>query len=189
MFLKNFYKNETFIVLNKKIFNNIIIMKILICGLPGSGKTWLSERLVKHLDNCAWYNADFVRKYANDWDFEIKGRMSQANRMKTFADFEKNNGRWVVCDFVAPTEKARITFNADYLIWIDTIKEGRVVTEKLKQLNEMNNLPFDAKSLSTSKEFDDTTKMFEEPRNANQHVTSFLTDDEIKILAEKIKNV
>ena len=50
-------------------------MKILVCGLPGSGKTWLSERLVKHLDNCAWYNADFVRKYANDWDFEIEGRM------------------------------------------------------------------------------------------------------------------
>ena len=64
-------------------------MKILICGLPGSGKTWLSERLVKHLNNCAWYNADFVRKYANDWDFEIEGRMRQANRMKTFADFEK----------------------------------------------------------------------------------------------------
>ena len=78
-------------------------------------------------------------------------------------------------------KKARITFNADYLIWIDTIKEGRVVTEKLNQLNEMNNLPFEAKSLSTSKKFEDTTKMFEEPRNANQHVTSFLTDDEIKV--------
>ena len=94
-----------------------------------------------------------------------------------------------MCDFVAPTEKARTAFNADYLIWIDTIKEGRVVNEKLNQLNEINNLPFDAKSLSTSKKFDDTTKMFEEPKNANQHVTSFLTDDEIKLLAEKIKNV
>ena len=59
----------------------------------------------------------------------------------------------------------------------------------MNQLNEINNLPFDAKSLSTSKKFDDTTKMFEEPKNANQHVTSFLTDDEIKLLAEKIKNV
>jgi len=164
-------------------------MKILVCGLPGSGKTWLSERLVKHIDNCAWYNADFVRKYANDWDFEIEGRMRQANRMKTFADFEKNNGRWVVCDFVAPTEKARIAFDADYLIWLDTIKEGRVVSEKLQQLNKINNLPFDAKSLSTSKKFDDTTKMFEEPINANSHITSFLNNDEIKLLADKIKNV
>ncbi len=31
--------------------------------------------------------------------------------------------------------------------------------------------------------------MFEEPKNVNQHITSFLNDDEIKLLAEKIKNV
>ncbi len=115
--------------------------------------------------------------------------MRQANRMKTFADFEKNNSRWVVCDFVAPTEKARSAFDADYLIWLDTIKEGRVVSDKLQQLNEINNLPFDANSLSTSKIFDDTTKMFEAPSNANEHVTSFLNDNEIKLLADKIKNV
>ena len=107
----------------------------------------------------------------------------------TFADFEKENGRWVICDFVAPTEKARSAFDADYLIWVDTIKEGRVVSAKLQQLNEINDLPFDANSLSTSKKFDDTTKMFEEPSNANEHIKSFLNDDEIKLLAEKIKNV
>ncbi len=67
--------------------------------------------------------------------------------------------------------------------------KSTVGNAKLNQLNAINNLPFDAKSLSTSKKFDDTTKMFEEPKNANQHVTSFLTDDEIKLLAEKIKNV
>ena len=164
-------------------------MKILVCGLPGSGKTWLSERLVKHIDNCAWYNADFVRKYANDWDFEPDGRMRQANRMKTFADFEKFNGRWVVCDFVAPTENARNTFDPDYLIWLDTIKEGRVVSKKLDQLNRISNLPFDVNSLSTSKKFDDTTKMFEKPKNADEHIKNFLSDEEIKQLAEKIKNV
>ena len=100
---------------------------------------------------------------------------------------EKNN--YVVVDFVCPTPKNRKDFAADYVIWMDTIKEGRVVTEKLNQLNEINNLPFDAQSLSTSKKFDDTTKMFEEPSNINQHITSFLNDDEIKLLAEKIQNV
>ncbi len=164
-------------------------MKILIFGLPGSGKTWLAERLVQHIDNCAWYNADFVRKYANDWDFELSGRMRQANRMKTFADFEKSNGRWVICDFVAPTEKARNAFDADFLIWLDTIKKGRVVSAKLEQLNEIYNLPFDADSLSTSKKFDDTTKIFEEPKNANERIKNFLDDSEIKKLAEKIKSV
>ena len=115
--------------------------------------------------------------------------MRQANRMKTFADFEKSNGRWVVCDFVAPTEKARTAFGADFLIWIDTINQGRVVSSKLDQLNEITNLPFDASTLSTSKIFDDTTKMFEKPKNADAHIQSFLNDEEIKKLAEKIKNV
>ena len=91
--------------------------------------------------------------------------------------------------FCSTNRESKKSIDADYVIWMDTIKEGRVVTEKLNQLNEINNLPFDAQSLSTSKKFDDTTKMFEEPSNINQHITSFLTDDEIKLLAEKIKNV
>ena len=131
-------------------------MKILICGLPGSGKTWLAERLQKNIENCAWYNADFVRKYANDWDFELEGRIRQANRMKAFADFEKSQGRNVICDFVAPTDKSRKTFEPDYMIWLDTIKEGRVVPSKIDELKNISNLPFDAKSLSQSKEFEDT---------------------------------
>ena len=164
-------------------------MKILVCGLPGAGKTWLAERLIKHIDHCAWYNADFLRKFANDWDFAIEGRIRQANRMKTFADFEKGNGRWVICDFVAPTEKAREAFAPDYVIWMDTINEGRVVSEKLNDLKNINNLPFDANSLSASKEFEDTNKLFEKPNKIDIHITSFLSDDEIKVLAEKIKNV
>ena len=61
-------------------------MKILIMGLPDSGKTHISERLSKHLE-CAWYNADKVREMANDWDFSDEGRLRQSQRMKTFADF------------------------------------------------------------------------------------------------------
>ena len=73
---------------------------------------------------------DIVRKFSNDWDFSAEGRIRQANRMKTFADFEKGNGRWVICDFVAPTEKAREAFAPDYVIWMDTIKAGRIVSSK-----------------------------------------------------------
>jgi len=164
-------------------------MKILICGLPGSGKTWLAERLQKNIKNCAWYNADFVRKYSNDWDFEVEGRIRQANRMKAFADFEKSQRRHVICDFVAPTNKVRESFAADCLIWMDTVKEGRVVSAKLNQLKDIENLPFDADQLSTSKKFDDTNKMFENPNNPDIHITSFLSDEKIKELAEKITNV
>ncbi len=59
-------------------------------GLPGSGKTYLAERLVPIL-NAAWYNADKLREMANDWDFSDEGRRRQSRRMRTFADFEKEN--------------------------------------------------------------------------------------------------
>ena len=162
-------------------------MKILICGLPGSGKTWLAERLVKHLKNCAWYNADQLRKYSNDWDFSQEGRIRQANRMRTFADFERKNGRWVICDFVAPTNKAREAFSPDYLIWLDTIDQGRVVSSKINELNNIKNLPFDVNLLSKSKAFDDTNKMFEAPKKIDKHITNFLNDDEIKNIAKDLK--
>ena len=164
-------------------------MKILVCGLPGSGKTWLAERLVKNISYCAWYNADFVRKSANDWDFTVEGRIRQANRMKTFADFEVRNGRWVICDFVAPTEKAREAFAPDYVIWLDTIKEGRVVSSKLNELKNIYNLPFDAASLFKSKEFEDTNKVFETPSKIDTRIQHFMNDEEIKKLAEEVQNV
>ena len=162
-------------------------MKILVCGLPGSGKTWLAERLVKHINNCAWYNADVLRKCSNDWDFSLEGRIRQANRMKAFANFERSNDRWVICDFVAPTKKAREAFAPDFVIWLDTIEKGRVVSSKINELKNIKNLPFDADSLFKSKEFEDTNKMFEPPKNIDKHITHFLSDEEIKKIAEKIQ--
>ena len=98
-------------------------MKILVMGLSGSGKTFLSKLLQKEL-SCAWYNADNLREMANDWDFSEEGRRRQSFRMKALADFEKENGRKVICDFICPTKQARKIFNADYCIWMDTIKES-----------------------------------------------------------------
>ena len=164
-------------------------MKILICGLPGSGKTWLAKRLVDSIENCAWYNADVIRTASNDWDFSHEGRTRQANRMKTFADFEASNGRSVICDFVAPTEQSRLSFNPDYLIWLDTIKEGRVVDNKKEELETAKDLPFDVENLEKSDAFKDTTRMFEPPTNANKKIKSFLNDDEINSLALEIQNV
>ena len=164
-------------------------MKILICGLPGSGKTWLAERLVQNIDNCAWYNADIVRSSSNDWDFSKEGRSRQAMRMKTFANFEKSNGRSVICDFVAPTKAARDSFQADYLIWLNTIKKGRVAESKKNELKNSKDLPFEVETLETSQAFKDTTNMFEEPNDADKIITSFMNDQEIASLAKEIINV
>ena len=121
----------------------IIKKKILIMGLPGSGKTTLAKLLVP-MYNAVWLNADQVRQDANDWDFTDEGRVRQANRMKTLAEDALDKNRNIIADFVCPTEKTREDFNADYVIWMDTIKEGR---------------------------FEDTNKMFEPPKKYDFKVT------------------
>lgn len=99
-------------------------MKILIMGLPGSGKTTLAKHLVP-MYNAVWLNADEVRKDADDWDFSEEGRKRQSLRMSKLAKEARDNNRNVVADFVCPTEETRKQFGADYTIWMDTIKEGR----------------------------------------------------------------
>ena len=113
-------------------------------GLPGSGKTTLSNELAPML-NAKRLNADEVRKEANDWDFSEEGRKRQAKRMWSKAQDFKNQGNHVVADFVCPTPAARALFPADFVIWVDTIKEGR---------------------------FDDTNKMFVKPDKYDFHVTT-----------------
>ena len=136
-------------------------MKILIMGLPGSGKTYLAERLQKYLD-CAWYNADKIREMANDWDFSEAARLRQAYRMKTLADFEYSFDRTVICDFVCPLDITREIFSPHYTIWMNTIKEGR---------------------------FSDTNKIFQPPTKADLVIDKFLTDGEITGVANMIAGV
>lgn len=124
--------------------------KILIMGLPGSGKTHFAEKLKHYLEqngdvmkvspgrvlnyegvpdhalmkiSVDWFNADEVRKRFNDWDFSREGRIRQSIRMFEFA--AKCSGDFVICDFVAPLPEMRNNFKADWTIWMDTIDAGR----------------------------------------------------------------
>jgi len=99
--------------------------KILIIGLPGAGKTTLALELKKKL-NASWLNADKVRKKFNDWDFSRKGVLRQAKRMKSLA--KKSKKTFVIADFICPYEEGRKIFKPDYLIWMNTIKRGRLST-------------------------------------------------------------
>ena len=101
--------------------------RILIMGLPGSGKTTLAEALRQELwqegRTVTWLNADKVRAEFNDWDFTEEGRIRQSKRMRELADASTND--FAICDFVAPLVAMRNNFKADWTIWVDTIREGR----------------------------------------------------------------
>ena len=103
--------------------------KILIMGLPGSGKTSLAK-LLAPMFNAVLINEDEVRKEANDWDFSEMGRSIQTNRIKRLADEAIQNNRNVVADFECSTEHTREDLNADYIIWMDTIKESKLEPPK-----------------------------------------------------------
>ena len=98
--------------------------KILIMGLPGSGKTSLAK-LLAPMFNAVLLNEDEVRKEANDYDLSEVGRSIHTNRMKRLADEVIQNNRNVVADFEC-TDDERKDFNADYIIYMDTIKESKL---------------------------------------------------------------
>ena len=103
------------------------MQKILVMGLPGSGKTFFSEKLSDYLKSnnktVEWFNADDVRKKFDDWDFSEQGRIRQSKRMHDLS--AKSNADFVICDFVAPIPEMRNNFKADWVIWMDTIDKGR----------------------------------------------------------------
>ena len=64
--------------------------KILIMGLPGSGKTHLAKK-ISNILKADWLNADKIRGKYNDWDFSEQGIIRQVKRMKKLADQSKKN--------------------------------------------------------------------------------------------------
>lgn len=121
-------------------------MKILIMGLPGSGKTTLATALAERL-RCTHFNADDIRENINkDLGFSPEDRVEQARRMGHLCNLVSRWGEPVIADFVCPTEETREVFKADFVVWMDTISAGR---------------------------YADTNALFVPPRQYNYRVTGF----------------
>jgi adenylylsulfate kinase len=118
-------------------------MKILILGLPGSGKSTLARELAYHF-LIPHHNADTYREMFDDWDFSPEGRLRQAKRMADQVG---------ILDFVCPLEELRDIVDADFTIWMNTIKEGR---------------------------FEDTNKLFEVPDSYDLEVTEWIDLDRLR---------
>ena len=135
-----------------------MIKKILITGIPGSGKTTLAKPLAE-LIGAVHLNADEVRTMYDDWDFSMEGRIRQATRMKYLSDGISLTGKTVIADFVCPTNVLRDLYSPDYTIWMNTIDKSR---------------------------YADTDDMFEAPTDSD-YVVSEWFDDTHKQLLEVIK--
>ena len=134
--------------------------KILIMGLPGSGKTTLAEQLVDRLP-AVWFNADEIRNNINkDLGFTEQDRVEQARRLSLLCDIALRNRvvSYALADFVCPTDVTRKTFNPDIIVWMNTIQQGR---------------------------FEDTNRVFENPDFYNIEITNW--DYDINHIFEQIK--
>ncbi len=133
-------------------------MRILVMGLPGSGKTTLSKVLAEKL-GAAYFNADEVRKQFNDWDFSDTGRKRQAYRMRELCDMAETCH--TVADFVCPTEETRELFLPDFIVFMNTIDAGR---------------------------FEDTNRVFEQPSEVDVLVNGWIDPStQADIIIEEIK--
>lgn len=94
-------------------------MRILICGLPGHGKSTLAANLSRRL-HIPFYDGEAIRRSLGlGWPGDSAERVQQAHRMRALTTPILAAGGHVICSFVCPTVAARREFCADYIICVN----------------------------------------------------------------------
>jgi len=94
--------------------------KILICGLPGSGKTTLAKVLAPML-GAVLFDGDGVRKLHENWNFDPGARVRHAWRMTWLCEQVLAAGYSAIGAFICPTPVTRAAFGASFTIFCDRV--------------------------------------------------------------------
>lgn len=100
-------------------------MKILVCGLSGSGKTWLCREL-RPLIGAVLLNNDAIRNGPHagiGWTLE--NRIEHARLVGLWANIIQESGYPVLIDMICPTKHTREALGPDYIVFVDTVSKSK----------------------------------------------------------------
>lgn len=83
--------------------------RILIIGLPNSGKSTLAKRIVAKMES-----NNRTITWLSDDEHDENQMLELAKQCET---------EFVICDIVCPQPKMRTNFDPQFIIWLDTVKD------------------------------------------------------------------
>lgn len=133
--------------------------KILICGISGSGKTYLSNLLAPAI-GAVHLNNDVIRKGPHHHiGWTENDRIEHARLIGLWADMLITQGHDVIIDMICPTPATRKALNPHYVIWMNT---------------------------ETTSQYADTDDMFQGPKHPDYIVTSKHAEVWTRTLKDKL---